>query len=88
MTIYKIDLGEDKAKELSKKISDLITSFDGKILENNFWGKRKFAYEINKKTEGFYDVTVFEMEKDKVINFKSKLNLEEGLVRYLVCAQN
>ena len=88
MTIYEIDLGETKAKDLSKKITDLIVSFDGKILENNFWGKRKFSYEINKKTEGFYDVSIFEMEKDKVSVFKSKLNLEEGLVRYLVIAQN
>ena len=88
MTIYKIDLGETKAKELSKKISDLIVSFNGKVLENNFWGKRKFSYEIDKKTEGFYDVSIFEMEKDKISVFKSKLNLEEGLVRYLVIAQN
>lgn len=87
MTIYKIDLDESKAKELSKKILDLISSFEGKVLETNFWGKRKFAYEIKSDTEGYYDVILFEMENSKVNQFKNKLNLEEGLVRYLVSAR-
>lgn len=86
MTIYKADLGESKAKDLSKKISELITSLEGSVIENNYWGKRRFAYEIKHDTEGFYDVFVFDIESSKINQLKIKLNLEDGLVRYLVSA--
>ena len=87
MTIYKADLGEGKAKDLSKKVSELITSLGGSVIENNFWGKRRFAYEIKHDTEGFYDVFVFDVEPLKINQLKTKLNLESGLVRYLISAQ-
>lgn len=87
MTIYKNDLGEEGANGLSKKVQDLIKSLDAKILENNFWGRRKFAYEIKHDTEGFYDVMSFEAESSVITKLKAKLNLLNGLVRYLITAQ-
>ena len=87
MTIYKISLGEEGAKDLSKKVQELVTSLNAKILENNFWGRRKFAYEIKHDTEGFYDVSTFEAESSVVSKLKAKLNLLNGLVRYLITAQ-
>jgi ribosomal protein S6 len=38
-------------------------------------------------TEGFYDVISFEISTDELLKLKSKLNLMEGLVRYLVTAE-
>lgn len=87
MTIYKIDLGESEAKELSNKVSDLIKSLKGKILNQNFWGKRKFAYEIKHNSEGYYDVFDFEVDSSKLGSFKKKLNLMDNVVRYLITAQ-
>lgn len=87
MTIYKNSLSEDGAKGLSKKVLDLLESMEAKIVENKFWGRRKFAYEIKHDTEGFYDVTVFECDSSKVKKLKEKLNLMSGLVRYLITAQ-
>jgi len=86
MTIIKIDLGEEKAKEVSKKIQELISSFGGTITKNDFWGKRKLAYEVKHNTEGYYDVVNFELDADKVSKLKVKLNLMQDVVRYLVTA--
>ncbi len=87
MTIYKNDLGEEGAKDLSGKIKEIIESMDGKDLKNDFWGRRKFAYELDHNLEGFYDVFNFEFESEKVSKLKEKLNLINGLVRYLFTAQ-
>ena len=87
MTIYKNDLGEEGAKGMSKEISELMESIGAKILENKFWGRRKFAYEINHNSEGFYDVFIFEFESSNIKKLKEKLNLINGLVRYLITAQ-
>ena len=87
MTIAKLNIGEDGARNLSNDVKDMISKFKGKILNDDFWGKRKFAYEINGATEGFYDVITFEMSTGDLLKLKSKLNLMEGLVRYLVTAE-
>lgn len=87
MIIYKNSLGEDGAKDMSMKVSELIGSLGGKVIENNYWGRRKFAYEIKHDTEGFYDVFVFDVESSSIKKLKEKLNLLNGLVRYLITAQ-
>jgi small subunit ribosomal protein S6 len=88
MSIASVDLGDSGAKDFSKKVVDLINSLEGKVLKNDYWGKRKFAYEIKHKNEGYYDVTTFEMPVSNLKKFKTKLNLLSGLVRYLITAQS
>ena len=86
MTIAKITLGEDGARALSNSVKDLISSNKGKTLNSDFWGKRKLAYEIKHDQEAFYEIIEFEMEPTSVALFKTKLNLEESLVRYIIGA--
>ena len=87
MTIYKINLGEEGAKDLSKKVQEVMSTLSAKVIENNFWGRRRFAYEINHDSEGFYDVLTFEAESSVISKLKVKLNQLNGLVRYLITAQ-
>ncbi len=87
MTIANVSLGEEKAKTFSKDIQNLITTQKGSIAKADFWGKRKFAFEVKGQKEGFYDVISFEMEPlllDKVVG---KVKLMDGIIRYLVTAQ-
>lgn len=84
MTITNISLGEDSARSLSNQIKDLITNDKGKILDSDFWGKRKYAYEIDHETEGFYEVIKFELNPQSVSDLKKKLNYLSGLTRYLI----
>ena len=86
MIIYKTELGDQGAKDSSAKVQELITSMEGKITKMNFWGKRKFAYEIKHKQEGYYDVINFDLDSAKISKLKTKLNMLNGLVRYLITA--
>jgi small subunit ribosomal protein S6 len=88
MTIYKIDLGDQVARDLSSKVQELMTSMGGKVMKAQFWGKRRFAYEIKGKQEGYYDVINFELGPANISKFKSKLNILSGLLRYLITAQS
>ncbi len=87
MTIGKIGLGEKESKNLSQKIQEEITSLSGVVEKVDLWGKRKFAYQINHDTEGFYTVFKLEMDPEGINKLKTKLNLMSGLVRYLVTAE-
>jgi small subunit ribosomal protein S6 len=87
MTIVKAALGDDKAKGVSKDVQDLITAQKGEIVKDDFWGKRKFSYEIKGDKEGYYDVIIFKLEPEALTKVKSKLKLMENVVRYLVTAK-
>lgn len=84
MTITNIISGDAGAQELSNKIKDLVVSLKGKVLDSDNWGKRKFAYEINHQTEGYYEVINFELGAKELSKFRDKLNLLDNLVRYLI----
>lgn len=84
MTITKSALTEDEAREVSNSVKDIITSLKGKVLDSDFIGKKKFAYIIKGDTEGYYDVIDFEVDSEKINQFKKKLNLEEKIIRYLI----
>ena len=46
---------EDEARaNVIEKVKALITRFGGNVTDVDEWGKRRFAYEIQKMTEGFY----------------------------------
>ncbi len=88
MNIYKLELGEQGAKELSDKVHEALESGGAKVTGSNFWGKRKFAYEIKKQREGFYEVINFEIEPSKLKKLESKIKLMTGVLRYLITAQS
>lgn len=88
MTIAKPSLTDQGAKDLSNQVQDLIKSLDGKITKQDFWGKRKLAYELKHNTEGYYDVLSIELDPGSLDKFKQKLNLMPDLLRYLITAKS
>lgn len=49
------ELEEPAAQAWSSSIAKSIVAAGGKVVGSpEWWGKRRFAYEINKKTEGYY----------------------------------
>ena len=87
MTITKFNTGEEGARNISNEIKDLISKQKGKVMNDDFWGKRKFAFKVGAETEGFYDVIKFEMEPEEVEKMQLKLKTMDSLVRYLVTAE-
>jgi small subunit ribosomal protein S6 len=84
MTIASSKLSEERARSLSNFVKDLISTNGGTILNSNFWGKRKFAYEVKGQTEGWYDVIEFNGDESGISKLKQKLNITDDLVRYLI----
>ena len=55
---------------------------DGGTVENvDVWGKRRLAYEINKKSEGIYAVVNLQAEPATVKELDRQLTLNESVVR-------
>ena len=45
---------DDARAAVIEKVKEMITRFGGNVTDVDEWGKRRFAYEIQKMKEGFY----------------------------------
>ena len=48
------------------------------------WGKRRLAYPINYKTEGYYVLTTFSAAPEFPRELERNFNNDENILRYLV----
>lgn len=82
--IFDGSLDEKKASTLLDKYLEVITSENGKINKIEPWGRKQFAYEINKKTDGIYFIVSYNTVSDVSNEFTRRLGLDENTVRFKV----
>ena len=85
---YIIDaaLEETARKELIEKISGLIVANGGEVekVDETFWGKRRLAYAIDYKTEGWYVLVTMKAPAELPRELERNLQIYENVLRYLV----
>jgi len=84
MTITKKALGQEGAEVVSGLVKEAITKLDGAVDNISTWGRRKFAYKMDNESEGYYEVIDFSLSPSKIEALKTRINLIEGLQRYLI----
>ena len=58
-------VSEEDAGTVATAVQSFI-SVKGTVLRTDAWGRRRLAYPINKKTDGYYWVVAFECEPGDV----------------------
>ena len=74
----------EKIDEVVAKISDVIKNNGGNVTELNNWGKKKTAYEVNKKWEGFYSLINFEAPAELIKELERVMRIDERVMKFLV----
>ena len=59
----------------------VVTDGGGKVEKTDIWGKRRLAYPIEKKPEGYYAVVDLTAEPSVVLEMDRQLNLNEAILR-------
>ncbi len=59
----------------------VVSGGGGKVDKVDIWGKRRLAYQIEKKSEGFYAVVDLLAEPSTVLELDRQLNLNEAVLR-------
>ncbi len=78
------DLAEERQEEIVKRTRDLVEKGGGTWDGQDAWGRRKLAYEINKKNEGIYLLVTFRADPAVVTELERVLSLADEVVRYKV----
>lgn len=54
IAIINPDISDEDRSSLLERIKEIITQEDGVLIDEDLWGNKKMAYEIKKKSRGFY----------------------------------
>ena len=84
-TIFIVDasLEEDAIKALVEKFTSLIAK-NGTVESTDEWGKRRLAYEINDKTEGYYVLVDFSSDGDFPKELDRQYRITDGILRTII----
>ena len=84
--VYIIDpaVEEEARKALVAKYNELITGNGGTVDKVEEWGKRRLAYAIDYKTEGYYVLVNFQAESELPKELERNLQISESVIRYQV----
>lgn len=81
MVILDPEIDERTVQPSLDKFLNVIRNDGGSIDKVDIWGKRRLAYEINKKSEGIYAVVDFTAESASTQELDRQLNLSEAVMR-------
>lgn len=84
MVIAHPDLAEESIVTTIDTIQEWVSSSEGKVVKVDNWGKRKFAYPIQKIKDGTYLLFNIELEASAVVELERQMRLSENILRHLV----
>ena len=84
-TIFIVDatLAEEAVENLKNKFTSLIEKH-GELESVDEWGKRRLAYEINDRTEGYYYLVDFKADPDFPKELDRQYKITDGILRTII----
>ena len=77
------DLEEPAAQAWAKQVVSQITTAGGQVIgQTEWWGKRRFAYEINKRWEGYYFFLNVVAPGGALDDLERSMRLADDIVRH------
>ena len=80
--IIKPDVDDEAKKAIIDKYTKVIADNGGEMVEAKDWGKRRFAYEIEKYREGsYYIMTFYAVDAAAVYEFARLSKIDDSVLR-------
>jgi small subunit ribosomal protein S6 len=81
MVLIDSDVDERQVPGLIEKHLETITNDGGTVDNTDIWGRRRLAYDINKKSEAIYVVLQLTAEPATVSEMDRLMSIDEKVVR-------
>ncbi|MBW7889351.1 MAG: 30S ribosomal protein S6 [Bacteroidetes bacterium] len=81
--IVNATLEDPQIEAIIDKMKDFLTKNNAEIQSVEKWGRRRLAYPIKKKNNGFYVLFEFKAAGDIIAKLERQYQLEEQIIRYL-----
>ena len=83
MLLLDAELAEDRQNEILTRIRELVEKRGGSWQSDDAWGRRKLAYEIDKKGEAFYYLLLFDSDAETLDELTRVLKITDGVLRHM-----
>ncbi|MGB3683526.1 MAG: 30S ribosomal protein S6 [Rubrobacteraceae bacterium] len=84
MLIVIPELDEEQIEGTVKRFQTVIERTGGEIVESRQWGRRKLAYEIDHRTDGYYAITQFTTGERTLTEIKRILRVSDDVLRHMI----
>ncbi|PTW90984.1 SSU ribosomal protein S6P [Microbacteriaceae bacterium MWH-Ta3] len=81
MVILNPEVDDRTVQPSLEKFLTVVTKDGGSVDKLDIWGRRRLAYEIQKKSEGIYAVVNFTAEPATTAELERQLRLSESVMR-------
>lgn len=82
--ILKADQPEEQMAARVERVSTILADHEGQITQENHWGVRRLAYEIEYENKGNYMFLRFKANGGAVADLDKFLRLDDKVLRHLV----
>jgi small subunit ribosomal protein S6 len=84
MLIVIPELDEEQVENTILRFRTIIERTGGEPRDTNHWGRRKLAYEIDNRTDGYYVVMEFTVGERTLVELKRILRVSDDVLRHMV----
>jgi small subunit ribosomal protein S6 len=77
------DLGEENQGEVVDRLRTVIEKGGGTLDRHDAWGRRKLAYPIDKKEEGFYHLLTVTVSAETLDELARVLKIDDDVMRHM-----
>ena len=84
MLMLPAEADESMVGTATDRISAVVAKHSGQVRNIERWGRRRLAYEIDHRNEGYYVVVTFSAEPTAQAELDRSLNLADEILRYKV----
>ncbi len=81
--IINSEIGEENTKALVEKFKNLLET-SAQLESIDEWGKRRLAYPINDKNEGYYVLVNFSAESEFPHELERIYKITDGIIKYMI----
>ena len=83
MLLLDAELAEERQNEILARIKELVETRGGSWQSEDAWGRRKLAFEIEKKGEAFYYLLLFDCDAETLDELTRVLKITDGVLRHM-----
>lgn len=80
-------LDEEQKSAIIETVKTVINA-GGEAGEADVWGERRLAYNINKKSTGYYVVMPFKADAELPKELDRRLRINENVMRHIIVSQD
>lgn len=88
LIVVSADLDEQSQAGAWSAVQAIVAKNEGRIVKDQDLGKKKLAFEVNKKRDGIYRLMIIELDAQKVQAVKRAFEIDDNILKYSMLSEN